>query len=93
MWPTVDLVNKEVFMDLGKSETDWGSSQNCRCAKWSGMIRVKEEKYKKKNHGNEGEKRKEKEGEDEKKEEEENDRFFISGFEWSLSFEGDFLKF
>ena len=23
----------------------------------------------------------------------ENDRFSISGFEWSLSFEGDFLKF
>ena len=26
MWPAMDLRNKGVFMELGKSETNWGSS-------------------------------------------------------------------
>ena len=24
MWPATNLVNRRVFMELGKSETDWG---------------------------------------------------------------------
>ena len=56
-------------------------------------VRVKEEKYKKKTMENERDKRKDREREEEKKEEEKNDRFSISDFEWSLSFEEDFLKF
>ena len=33
MWQAFDLVNRGVFM--GKSENDWGSSWDQRCAKWS----------------------------------------------------------
>ena len=38
MWPTFDLVNRGVFMELGKSETNRGSSRDRRCEKWSKLI-------------------------------------------------------
>ena len=28
MWPVANLVNKIMFMELGNSETDWGSSRD-----------------------------------------------------------------
>ena len=37
MWQAMDLGNRGVFMKLGKFETEGGSSQDKRCAKWSGL--------------------------------------------------------
>ena len=46
-----------------------------------GTFHLKERRKRRKNEGMRGRKKKEK------------DRFSISGFEWPLSFEGEFLKF
>ena len=35
MWPAMDLRNRGVFMELGKSEINWKSSWDQRCTKWS----------------------------------------------------------
>ena len=35
MWPAFDLMNRGVFMELGKFETDWRSFRDERCEKWS----------------------------------------------------------
>ena len=35
MWSTMDLGNRGVFMELGKSETDWESTRALRCTNWS----------------------------------------------------------
>ena len=92
MWPAANLVNRRVFMELGKSQTNWGSSRDWRCTKWNGL-KVKGDKYKQKNRGERrGKQRKEREGDEDKKKRKENDGFSTSGFEWSLSFEGEFPK-
>ena len=53
MWPAVDLENRGVLMELGKSETDWGSSRDRRCTKWS---EFREKKKTKKREGEENKK-------------------------------------
>ena len=63
MWPAMDHGNRGVFIELGKSETDWESSW---CTKWSDF---KEKERKKKNKKREGEEKK-KEGKEKRRKKE-----------------------
>ena len=45
----MDLGNRGVFMELGKSKTDWRSSQDRRCTKWSEFRGEKKEERRTKN--------------------------------------------
>ena len=77
-------------MELGKSEIDWGEFPRLKVCKMEWAQRKRDEKYKKETVEKKRGKRKEK-GERNKKKKK--GRFSRSGFEWSLSFERDSLKF
>ena len=78
----IDLGNRGVFMELRKSETDWGSSRDLRCTKRSEFKEKRGRKENTKSVGEEKERKKNKRGERKKRKE----RFTRSGWAWSLSF-------
>ena len=47
MWLVANLVNRRVFKELGKSETDWGEFSRLKMCKMEWALRKREEKYKK----------------------------------------------